>query len=303
VIRVCDRWRRLVITRNSAAAPGRWPAGAISDGCEAMIGLVSESLKNLLEREMTPATNVTVLSPIEASSHQTRVNLFLYRVIPNPHLRNRDFLPKPGTSNRLLHPPLALNLFYLLTAVAPLDVESGQATAHAIMAEAIRVLHEHPIVPQLALENGLRQGQVKVTLHSADVEELSKIWTSLEKDLQLSAIYEVSFTEIPARGEHTIPRRVEKTDVVVAAADRRPAITHLSPRSGPSGSTIQVRGESLRGWKVTSHIGGAVAVRNLPLFDDTAFELPVPPLVPGLYELDIDISGLTRFADTFEVTP
>jgi hypothetical protein len=75
-----------------------------------MIGLVSESLKNLLEAEMSPATKVTLLSPVETSSHQKRVNLFLYRVVPNAHLYNRDFQPKPGVPDVLLHPPLALNL-------------------------------------------------------------------------------------------------------------------------------------------------------------------------------------------------
>jgi hypothetical protein len=112
-----------------------------------MIGLVSESLKNLLEAEMSPATKVTLLSPVETSSHQKRVNLFLYRVVPNAHLYNRDFQPKPGMPDVLLHPPLALNLFYLLTPFAQRDPETGDANAHAVMGEAMRVLHEHPIVP------------------------------------------------------------------------------------------------------------------------------------------------------------
>jgi hypothetical protein len=267
-----------------------------------MIGLVSESLKNLLEAEMTPAVNVTLLSPVDTSSHQTRINLFLYRVGLNPHLYNRDFLPKAGTLDSVVHPPLALNLFYLLTAMAPVDIESGQANAQTIMAEAMRVLYEHPIVPQSALETGLTQGQVKVTPHSADVEELSKIWTSLEKELQLSVIYEVSFADIPAARDGRIPKRVEKIAVDVRAAARRPAVTGVTPRSGPAGTTVKVGGEHLRGWTVSARIGGVVALRDVPVFDDQ-FDVPVPALQPGVYALDISVSGLARFQTTFEVTP
>lgn len=181
-----------------------------------MIGFVSASLKSLLEEHLRPlGVTVTLLSPIDPSAEQKRVNLFLYRAVQNPHLSNRPLLPKPGTPDQIVHPPLALNLFYLLTPFAPVADDVGQATAHDLLAEAMRVLHQHPIVPDSALEGDLRPGQVKVTLHSADVEELSKIWTALEKDLRLSAVYEVSFVEIPDTRERPLPKLVEKTKVEV----------------------------------------------------------------------------------------
>ena len=65
-----------------------------------MIGLISESLRNLLEAEMAP-TKVTLLSPADTSSQQKRINLFLYRITPNPFLNNRDWLPKPGAPSSL----------------------------------------------------------------------------------------------------------------------------------------------------------------------------------------------------------
>ena len=181
-----------------------------------MIGLVSESLKTLLEREMSPqGTQVTLLSPVDTGAPQTRINLFLYRAVRNPQLNNLGVLSKPGAPDQLIHPPLVLNLFYLLTPFASMVGDLGQANAHDLLAEAMRVLHEHAIVPEEFLAGGLRKGQVKVTQHDADLEELSKIWTALEKDLQLSIVYEVSYTEIPDRRERPLPKRVEKTNVVV----------------------------------------------------------------------------------------
>jgi hypothetical protein len=183
-----------------------------------VIGLVSESLKNLLENEMSPSSAVTILSPADASSQQSRVNLFLYWLCPNPQLRNQTPVAAPDDPNMLAAPPLVLNLYYMLTTYAPIDGQFGLADAHTIMAEAMRVLHEHGIVPQERLEPGLTQGEVKVTLHSADVEELSKVWTALTKDFRLSAVYEVSYVPIPARGRTTAARPV-------AAADLRLEVT------------------------------------------------------------------------------
>ncbi|MET8052870.1 MULTISPECIES: DUF4255 domain-containing protein [unclassified Streptosporangium] len=176
-----------------------------------MIGQVSESLKNLLEAEMSPASPVTLLSPADTSSQQSRVNLFLYWLRPHPQLRNQLPAIAPDDPGRLVTPPLVLNLYYLLTSYTPLDGQFGLADSQTIMAEAMRVLHEHPIVPQEHLEPGLRQGEVKVTLHCADVEELSKVWTALTKDFRLSAVYEVSYAPVPARGRTPVARPVETT--------------------------------------------------------------------------------------------
>lgn len=268
-----------------------------------MIGLVSESLKNLLEAEMSSPAKVTLLSPAESSSHQKRINLFLYRVAPNPHLYNRDYQPKPGAPNVLVHPPLALNLFYLMTPFAQLDPETGEANAHLLMSEAMRVLHENPVVPPSALEPPLTQAHVKITLHSADIEELSKVWTSLDKDLRLSAIYEVSFVDVIARREVPLPPRVTKADVTVTATDRRPSIMGIAPRSGPAGTVIQITGSDLAGWKATVRIGGEVPLNRVPIADDTHFDAVVPALSPATYEVEVDVSGLARFSGFFEVTP
>ncbi|MFI7128815.1 DUF4255 domain-containing protein [Nonomuraea sp. NPDC050153] len=174
---------------------------------------MSESLKNLLEAEMSPSSPVTLLSPADAGSQQSRVNLFLYWLCPNPQLRNQSPTPLPDDPAQFADPPLVLNLYYMLTTYAPIDGQFGLADSHTIMAEAMRVLHEHPIVPQERLEPGLRQGEVKVTLHSADVEELSKVWTALTKDFRLSAVYEVSYAPIPARGRGPVAKPVASTDL------------------------------------------------------------------------------------------
>jgi hypothetical protein len=164
---------------------------------------------------MSPTANVTLLSPVDTSSHTVRVNLFLYRVVRSPHLNNREWQPKVGVPGQLVFPPLSLILYYLLTPFSPPHSETGLADTHGLMGEAMRVFYENAIVSQEFLETGLTAPQVKVTLVPAEVEELSKIWTALNAPYRLSAVYEISFVDVPAQREMTAPKNVEKTDVSV----------------------------------------------------------------------------------------
>jgi hypothetical protein len=268
------------------------------------IGKVTESLKNLLVGEMVPATNVTLISPGDTSGQNKRINLFLYRIIENPHLSNRDWLPKPGTTNQLVYPPLALNLFYLMTPFAPLDPQTGLADAHGLLGEAMRVLYENAIIPQTYLENGLKEGEVKVTLLPLDLEQLSKIWTALNKDFRLSVAYEVSYVEIPAEEERPLPKRVTQVDLNVLAPYRPPRLQAMSPISGPVGTTLQFTGVFLRGWKATVRVGDKFAVEDQMLFEDQSFTAPVPAgLTPGVYEVEVNVANLSRLREIFEVIP
>ncbi len=269
----------------------------------ASIGKVTESLKSLLEAQMTPATDVTLLSPAEKSSHNTRINLFLYRVTPNAHLNNQDWRPKPGTTNQLVAPPLTLNLYYLLTAYAPVDPNSGLVDAHGLLGEAMRVLHENAILPQAVLESGLKPGSVKVTPTSLDMEEISKIWLALQQDFQLSAGYEVSYVEVPAKTERPLPTRVNQTELEVRATMRSPKVLDMTPSSGPVGTDLNFTGENLNNWKATVFVGGQVAAKDALLFDDHTFTAKVPPgLAIGLYAVEVNVGNLAKFQATFEVT-
>lgn len=268
------------------------------------IGKVTESLRNLLEGEMAPATKVTLLSPGDSSGHNKRINLFLYRLLENPHLSNRDWLPKKGTVNQLVNPPLALNLFYLMTPFAPIDAQTGLADAHGLLGEAMRVIYENPILPQLYLETGLQEGEVKVTLLPLDLEQLSKIWTALNKDFRLSVAYEVSYVEVPAKQERPLPKRVAQIDLDVRAPYRPPVLEAMSPVSGPVGTPLQFTGLSLRGWKATVLVGGQVAAVDQMLFEDQSFAALVPAgLTPGVYEVEANVADLSMLRKTFEVVP
>ena len=183
-----------------------------------MIGSVSESLKQLLETEMTSAAKVTLLSPADESPALTRINLFAYRLVPNPHLLNRGVQPIPGLPDRVKAPPLGLSVFYLMTAHSPADPETGHVDAHSLLGDAMRVLWERAVIPAEHLQDGLLPGTLKATLQLVDVDEVSRVWTALSQPFQLCAIYEVATVDLEALDEKPLATRTARTEIGMAAA-------------------------------------------------------------------------------------
>jgi hypothetical protein len=272
------------------------------------IGMVSETLRNLLvgEMQLSPPVSVTVLAPDESGGDR-RVNLFLYKVQENPSLKNMDWQVKRGSPETLVPPSLSLNLCYLMTPYAPNDVLSGNATAHAILGEAMRVFYENPIVPHDYLVEGLQDAreQLQIIQNTLDMEELTRVWSTFTQPFRLSVLYEVSVVQLdllPA-SERPMPKRVRQTGVPdVRAPFSPPVVGDIVPLSGPVGTSITVRGQHLAGWRAYVMIMGRHLLDAQELTQDQ-FTVTLPAnLPPGFHEIRVDISHLFRKTFFFEIT-
>jgi hypothetical protein len=81
---------------------------AIADIGATLIHLLREQLSDLI-----PADSIGLHSPADVSGQNTRLTLFLYHIAENQYMRNQEALVQDG---RILPPPLAADLFYMLTA-------------------------------------------------------------------------------------------------------------------------------------------------------------------------------------------
>lgn len=274
------------------------------------IGMVSESLRTLLINEMMISSNfnVTVLGPDEESTYDRRINLFLYKVQENPVLKNQDWEVKRGSPTQLVPPPLSLNLFYLMTPYYhPNDPETGNAPAHELLGEAMRVFYENPIVPENYLSEGLKDAkeQVKIMLNTLDMEELSRVWNTFTNSFRLSVVYEVSVVQLDMLPEHLrtmAPRVREIGTPQVCAPYLPPVLERIEPTGGTPGSQVTVYGKHLAGWKAYVTMMGK-SIPEVPDLAEDSFQLTLPAdLLPGFYEIRVDISHLCRQTFYFEVT-
>jgi Pvc16 N-terminal domain len=212
------------------------------------INEVTRGLRMLLHSQVAAVSEsavVTLRPPGDTLPAASGVNLYLYRVVESPSTKNR---PWPGDrvtppSDR---PALGLQLSYLLTPLGtPPDDASFQLgdDAHTMLGVAMLTLQEHPILNDVHIPNFDADTvlpafllnsyeQIKVTLAPTDLEELSKIWATINQPYRLSVAYEVSLVQLtPTPPPPVSGGIVLSTGVNVITLDT-PRLTGLTPSIG-----------------------------------------------------------------------
>jgi len=255
---------------------------------------------------LNPAVPVTILAPDEAGGDQ-RINLFLYKVEENSFLKNADWTVDPKNASQLVPPPLSLNLFYLMTPYAKNDPQLGNATAHEILGDAMRVFYENSVIPGSFLEPDLKgaREQFKIIFNALDPEELSRLWSTFAQPFRLSVHYQISTVQVDmaVAQEKPLPKRVRTIGVPsVESPYTPPAVTGISPASGPAGTVVTFTGQDLQGWQANVSLGSQ-ALLSGQLLNANTFTATIPAAtVPGFYDIRVDISSLFRRVFLFEVT-
>lgn len=293
------------------------------------IGAVTATLRALLETEIAQeggGLRVTTLPPDKAqvfgqADGDGRVNLFLYHTQMNPAWRNMD-TPRQVKPNESGFPPLALDLYYLLTAYERADGDSS-VLAHRLLGRAMLVLHDHPLlgadeiraaVPNNDLADQIER--VRITPQPMSLEELSKLWMIFQTGYRISAAYQASLVLIDSRRTSRTPlpvlTRGQDDRGVTAQPDLVPPFPALLAVDLPEGQTSVRIGEelTLRGVHLQ---GDSVAVRftsmrltqpHLEAASGTAKEVKVtiPDIPAGSYTVAIRVSKagqLDRFTNEF----
>ncbi len=172
------------------------------------IAAVTTTLRNILARgigELLGSGIVTARPPDtlgENGDSTNQVNVFLYQTLPNAGWRNTD-VPgrvRPGETGQF---PLALNLYYLITAYGQ---DSEDIIGHQLLGQAMRVLHDYAILnpedirdalPESDLHNQVER--VRITPLPLNLEDLSKLWTMFQTEYRISVAYEVSVILIDSK--------------------------------------------------------------------------------------------------------
>jgi hypothetical protein len=173
------------------------------------IGDVTETLRQLLQEQQLPPGQFTVSLSAPAAetidSLQPKVNLFLFRLTEHAYAKNQDW--QILGHNALGKPPLALNLYYALTPYAEDKIDE-----HRVLGEAMRIFYDHAIVTAPLLRGGLEHSteELKIDLCPFTLEELSRIWFSVNQPYRLSVGYGVRIVLIDSSIERSVQRVTEK---------------------------------------------------------------------------------------------
>lgn len=296
------------------------------------INQVTRGLRKLLVSQLTAVNSaavVTLLPPGNALPDVLGVNLYLYRVMESPFTRNR---PWPGDretppSN---HPALGLQLSYLLTPLATRpdqDADSGD-DAHTMLGLAMLTLQENPVLNNVHVDGFDADAelpdfllnsyeQIKMMLLPTSIEELSKIWATINQPYRLSVAYEVSLVQITPTPPPPVGGGIVLSTGVDVITFDPPRLSELTPTSGAlarlPGATLianQLRidgfGLSFPGQTPIVRIGGQqVEIDQVSPPTDRSLLVNLPANVDGGPQVDVTVklNGRTSRPLVFNITP
>ncbi|GAC1347444.1 MAG: DUF4255 domain-containing protein [Ktedonobacteraceae bacterium] len=218
---------------------------AIATVTATLLKLITDTTKHL---NLQQSIDITSLPPDKArnSNAGNQINIFLYQTMVNGSWRNRD-IPnqvRPGESGM---PPLALNLYYMVTAYGA-DGKDADVLGHILLGRAMSVLYDYPVLGATEIEDatvaflpansdsGLQHqiDRVRITLQPMSLEEMSKLWMMFQTQYRLSAAYEVEVvlidSSLPVRTPLPVLKRGRDGKGAIVLADVIPFPTLFSVR-------------------------------------------------------------------------
>jgi hypothetical protein len=193
-------------------------AHAIAAVTKVLAGLVDDWFKAAGLAGIVGDYTVSALSPkridVSLANDPNQLNLFLYLALPNSGGSSLDLPTRDSTGARVKNTPLALDLYYLVTAYG-----SDDFFAEMLLGHAMQAFHENPIFARDAIRAQLKPGanptnpelalatsslaeqveQVKISPEKLSTEEISRLWSALAAEYRPSVAYRVTVVLIEAR--------------------------------------------------------------------------------------------------------
>lgn len=128
---------------------------------------------------------------------QTGVSIWLYRIVRDEQRLNQP--PRRLPPDFVRHVPLPLRLHYLITPMMRgATGDPAPETDQQILGLILRTFHDRPLIAGAELAGSLAgtDSEIAVRLESADLEEIARIWDTLDEPYRTSLCYEVSLVEV-----------------------------------------------------------------------------------------------------------
>jgi hypothetical protein len=253
-----------------------------------------------------------------AATTEAGVRITLLYTTPQPSHRN-DPLERQA-DGRQRFPALALSCFYLVTASGA-DADDPIAAHHAL-GRILTLYHDSPALElPLSANPGsppgaftdLGEGELSVIQVPMTLDQIDKIWMSLDVQLQPWALFEVSPVQLLSLRPDAPAAPVVRPGGLGldVRAGRRPIIVRVTPEAVRQGGRVRIdtlpvaQLEALSADGVEVPVGDtslAVAPGGTPLLltlDDGGLE----SLAPGAHPLTLRAGGLVSRRSTLRVAP
>ena len=166
------------------------------------IWAVSKTLQYLLAQQMRTDPQFTKEIPITLESpkairaarstvSESSISIWLYRVVRNEFLLNRQ--PDRKSPDRVPYLGIPVNLHYLIT-----PMHADPETQQVVLGKVLQVFNDRAVLRGGDLQASLSDSveELRLTLDTLSLEELTRVWGALFEPYQLSVSYIVQVLTI-----------------------------------------------------------------------------------------------------------
>lgn len=267
-------------------------------------------IDNSVSNAVGDRVKVTSLPPDlivqKGSNAKPQLNIFLYHVTPNQGWRNASLPSRDDRGSRLTNQPLALDLYYILTAYEKQDFGS-----EILLGYAMQTLHEMPVLSRDVIRRSLEPTSpvdddllpaagdlsasdlaeqvelIKITPHQISIEETSKLWSAFQTNYRQSVAYHVSVVLIESKYQTKSPLPV-LTRNIISQPSLLPPFPALEEVIMPKrhavrmGEVLTFKGHHLGDDEVLVRLTHVRSSRTLGLLDTSeaapaGFQFQIPP--------------------------
>lgn len=160
-----------------------------------VIADVSRIMVSKLQRVLVPDLisgndKIDVCSPAE--HNDISLGLFLYDIMESEEIR-RSTMMVSGMSNKMVYPPIYLNLYYMLTPYFMGNVKYRSIGEQEALGKIIQYFHDYPIITYDELNSTDDGGtDLRIELLRLDMEQKQRIWTFPNEPYRTSLFYKIS---------------------------------------------------------------------------------------------------------------
>jgi hypothetical protein len=208
------------------------------------LAAVTATLRRLLRSKVGQSVNgrqidVTTINParfVTATGNDDHIllNLFLYQMLPNAAWRNQS--PPGAKPGQTVLAPLALDLYYLLTAYTAGDELAFET--QQVLGLALAALHDIPILGAESVKlndpgpaEDLLGERIRITPVPLSVDDISKLWSAFQAPYLTSAAFQASVVLIESgRALRTAPPVLSRGESNGKTDPGPTASANLTPR-------------------------------------------------------------------------
>jgi len=226
-----------------------------------------------------PGIRITTkpLDAIDVQNPVNGLNIFLYLVSPTTWVDAVDTLVMDKTGRPINNPSLSLDLHYIISATSS---ENEDLVAQKILASAIRILNNHPLLGRDLIRKAVRNKEglefsdlaeqiddVRLTLNPLSMKDLTEIWSKFPNaNFRSSIAYTAQVVILESKIIEEPPGIISSIDQNYIVQLKSPSIERIDPsvlEYAPD-ARLAIVGSNLKAPAVYVEFGGNSSIQVKP---------------------------------------